>query len=390
MGTSGYDNNKPYGPLTCPGGYYVSKVEGNSWDGNVGYISSITCTNYLDPTKTIKIDGAIGYPNQGARKPAGVNAFVTGLRGQNSSKYGGRITSANFTCKDFTDIDAVKKSPDRMADVCNQVDPLTPELAGAISCPSYMRSYCSGLNAWSSKCSDYYGKNPGLTVDVDDNKFAFCTQGDNYKDPKCLSFCDWQGAGSGDPDARPAYKGRCNDHYARVCKGQSSDLCSCLNRPNLEDWAGTEGYAGIAAAVTSSKGASTKPQCYFKACRDNGYKIFANQTPSVNCPTCLNSVNVSAQYQAAASVGDVVQQCGASGGGGGTSDANKSSTAQTTSTSTSMIQDMRTKAAALPPWQLWGIVALLVLLVAFAFWYFTSGSAEEDGTDYDRLSSRLP
>ena len=455
MGTSDYNRSKMYKPLTCPGGYYVSKVEGNEWDGSVGYISSITCTNYLDPTKTVKIDGAIGYQNPGNKgesspyqffdcgprgmtgvlfkagtildslypicgldkdswmkfdpktstligadanwphvgranstlvpqwcqlpgKPAGASTFVTEISGQNPKAYEGRISSANFKCKDFTDINAVKNSPDRMADVCNNVDPLSAELAGAIPCPSYMRSYCSGSAAWSAKCSEYYGKNPGLAVDVDDNKFAFCTQGENYKDPKCLSFCDWQGSGSGDPDARPAYKSRCNDHYSKVCKGQSSDLCSCLNKPNLEDWAGTDTYPGTFAAVTSSKGASTKPQCYFKACRDNGYKIFANQTPSINCPTCLNSVNVTAQYQAAASVGDVVQQCGTSGGGGGTpsssSGTNQSSSSHSTSTTT-VVQSVKSSLAALPQWCIFVFGVLGVILI---FWIIFGGSSEEE------------
>lgn len=459
MGTSGYSINKPYKPLTCPGGYYVSRVEGNEWDGSVGYISAITCTNYLDPSKTVQVQGAVGYPNPGNKgdsspyqsfdcgpagltgvlfssgtildsvypicgpdkdasmrfdtrgfligananwphlgkansivypqwcqlpgKPAGVNAFVTELNGQNPTAYEGRISSANFKCKDFTDIDAVKRSPDRMADVCNGSDPLTSELITAIPCSSYMKHYCSGSLAWSDRCTNYYSKNPNLETDIDDNKFAFCSQGDNYTDPKCLSFCDWQGSGSGDPDARPAYKSRCNDLYTRVCKGKTSDLCSCLNKPNLDDWAGDTNYAGLKAAIDSSKGASTKPQCYFSACRDKGYKIFANQTPSVNCPTCLNYVGMSTDKQAQASIGNVIQQCTA-GVSNSTSATSQTSSADSTTT-TVVIQAWKEKIESLPSWQRWCIYALglacVILLVTCVLGFFLGGSSSDDDVE---------
>jgi hypothetical protein len=369
-----------YAPLSCPNGYYVSKVEGNTWDDRVGQISSITCTNYMDPSKTARVQGSVGagstapiqsfdcgargvtgvlyssdltldslhpicaqdkngmafnrdnslmgankdwphigvpnakvYPQwcQLPGKNAGVDAYVTEVTGANSTHKPGRVTNFNYTCKDFTDIAAVKKDPRRKAAVCIGTDPLTNELKGALDCPSFMSDeYCVGDKAFNDQtCKNYFNNIAKNASPQDANKWAYCQQGANFQEQQCLDFCNADGVGS--DDAKGPYKDQCDAHYKTVCQNNNSPVCSCLSKPSIGAWTGDSQFQTVNEAIKSTPGASQYPQCYFQACNQSGYKLFSNKSAKVNCPTCLNSLMVT-NSGGKQTVGGVVESCSTS------------------------------------------------------------------------------
>jgi hypothetical protein len=297
IGKSLFSNT--YAPISCPAGYYVSKVEGNSWDDRVGQISGITCTNFMDTSKTVRVQGSIGagstapvqsvncgaggvtgvltssdltfdslypicaqdkgkmqfnrdnsligankdwphigppnakiYPQwcQLPGKEAGVDAYVTEVTGANSTHKPGRVTNFNFTCKDFSDIAAVKNDPQRKAAVCVGTDPLTNELKGALDCQSFMTNeYCAGNKAFSNQtCNNYFSNVTKNASAQDANKWAYCQQGANFQEHQCLDFCNADGAES-DASKGP-YKDQCDAHYKKVCQNNNSPVWSLLEQ----------------------------------------------------------------------------------------------------------------------------------------------------------------
>lgn len=159
---------------------------------------------------------------------------------------------------------------------------------------------------------------------------------------------------------RPAFKDQCNVLYANKCKGDTSDLCSCVNKPRLEDWGADQTYQSVMSAVNGTAGANRNPQCYFAPCKERGYK--AVSFSKAGCPSCLNSITVAGTNGGLASLGSAVQSC--LGG--------ESSTTQLPATGPSA--SVQPAAAPSPPkgW-LYAllILAAVILVAAVLEWAFT-------------------
>jgi hypothetical protein len=306
-------------------------------------------------------------------RPAGNKALITSISGgpANNGNHPNCLSMLSFTCKDFADIDAVKNDPERTADVCIGTDPLTPELSGAIDCGASMKGYCTGTRAWSNKCNIYVGKVPSQAADQDRAKMDHCSTGQNFKSQVCQDFCLAGGVDMYIPGGpgRPAFKDQCNVLYANKCKGDTSDLCSCVNKPRFEDWGADQTYQAVMSAVNGTAGANRNSQCYFGPCKERGYK--AVSFSKAGCPSCLNSITVAGTEGGVASLGSAVQSCLSSDAlSTATTPAAAPSESGTSSTSPGSPQ---TPAPSPPKGWLYALLILVavILVAALLEWVFT-------------------
>jgi hypothetical protein len=242
----------------------------------------------------------------GAAGP-GVNTYVTGLTGGNSTDYKGRVSNFNFTCKDFKDINAVVSSADRKADVCLGRDPLSDELVGTIDCPSFMDgSYCIGGpdpgGAWSDRCNLWYKSNSRAQ---EQNKLDYCERDDNYLTASCMKFCQSDGAPDGD---KRWYKDQCNNLYRHKCTGKEMSLKECSCYRSFDSFSNLPGY-DLVKKTAQEDGGSNFVQCYFDPCKSSGYKEYANGSQEVHCPSCFNNLAVSADASSSANIGEISMSC---------------------------------------------------------------------------------
>jgi hypothetical protein len=324
-----------------------------------------------------KTSPSIGGPNApqfaqwcaAGGRPAGDKTFITSISGgpANNGNHPNDLSQLSFKCKDFADIDAVKNDPERTADVCVGTDPLTPELFQAIDCNASMRNYCTGSRAWSNKCNIYVGRIPSLAAAQDKAKMDHCSTGQNFKSQICQDFCLAGGVDMYVPGGpgRPAYKDQCNVLYASKCKGDASDLCSCINKPRLEDWGTERTYQAVMSAVNGTAGANRNPQCHFEACRDRGYK--AVSFSKAGCPSCLNSITVAGTDGGVASLGSAIQSCLSGDASRGSDGAPAPSAAAATPAPTASV------APSPPKGWLYALIILIavILVTALLEWLFT-------------------
>ncbi|GAQ92509.1 hypothetical protein KFL_010350010, partial [Klebsormidium nitens] len=157
--------------------------------------------------------------------------------------------------------------------------------------------------------------------------------------------------------------------YANKCKGDTSDLCSCVNKPRLEDWGADQTYQAVMSAVNGTAGANRNPQCYFGPCKERGYK--AVSFSKAGCPSCLNNITVAGTEGGVASLGSAVQSCLASDASStATTPAAAPSKSDTSSASPGSPQ---TPAPSPPKGWLYALLILVavILVAALLEWVFT-------------------
>jgi hypothetical protein len=157
-------------------------------------------------------------------------------------------------------------------------------LSSPSSCETLYSNYCSqGSRVWTDPlCRQDAAKFPREANKV---RMEYCKQGDNFKKPECMEFCNgWSGKpkdeGANNPSST-SIKEECNTLYKEKCsdpKHSQDAVCSCFRD-----------FDTFENAHLFKHHTPRNPVCYFKECNQYGYKTLP--ITQAGCPTSICVAN---------------------------------------------------------------------------------------------------
>lgn len=170
------------------------------------------------------------------------------------------------------------------------------------NCDDYYKAYCGlGDNIFSQAlCQNFAPSKPEVVGDL---KMAWCRQGNNFLDDKCLNFCN----SKTDRETSPTgFKGQCDSLYTSQCsktENMGKEICSCVKPFKNHD---TPEELGTRDLVLAS-GGTPDAKCYFPQCQSLGYKTALSGT--ADCNACIMSQTLAIQGADRSQINNATQSC---------------------------------------------------------------------------------